>query len=335
MIMHPAIIALSAGSLFVSFMVLSAAFYGIRVLAWWDLRSGSERQLGLERQTYLISTIMSYAFSFQLFSLFLFIFTADKLSSLFVGAMCAAGALNVNNYGYPTLLLKIVNFILGGVWLVFNYTDNRAVDYPLIKKKYLFLLGITPLIVAEMALQGGYFLNLDVHVITSCCGSLFSPGSKGVGSVLPIFPVMPAKIAFFSSVFLSCGSGFLFLRRSTALAGYTFAALSVVTFAASAEALVSFISLYFYQLPTHHCPFCILQKEYHYVGYLLYLTLLGAAVAGISVGFTMPARNIASLQHALPPLQRRLARAAITFYLIFTLAAVCAMVFTDFRLEGY
>jgi len=40
-------------------------------------------------------------------------------------------------------------------------------------------------------------------------------------------------------------------------------------------AILSFISVYFYELPTHHCPFCILQKEYGYVGYPLYLTLFG------------------------------------------------------------
>ena len=335
MIMHPAVMALSAGSLFVSFMVLCAAFYGAKILVYWDLKSGSERQINLERQTYLISTVMSYAFCFQLFSLFLFIFTADKLSSLFVGAMCAAGTLNVNNYGYPALLLKVVNFILGGVWLVINYTDNRAIDYPLVKKKYRLLLAVTPLIVAEMALQGGYFLNLDTHVITSCCGSLFSPDSKGVGSILPVLPIAPTRIAFFSTVALTCGSGLFFLRRQTRFAGYTFAAMSVGTFAVSAMALVSFISLYFYQLPTHHCPFCILQKEYHYVGYLLYFTLFGGAVAGIAAGVLASAQNIASLRSVLPPIQRHLTRAAIALYLLFALVAVYAMIFTDFKLGGY
>ena len=183
MILHPAVLALSAGSLVVTFMVLSAAFYGVKILKHWDLKSGSELQLNLERQTYLISTIMSYAFGFQLFSLFLFIFTADKLAGLFTGAMCAAGTLNVNGFGYPALLFKIINFILGGVWLIVNYTDNRAIDYPLIKKKYAFLLVVAPFILVEMVLQGAYFLNLDAHVITSCCGSLFSPEGKGIGAL--------------------------------------------------------------------------------------------------------------------------------------------------------
>ena len=39
---------------------------------------------------------MTYPFGFQLASLFLFIYTADHLHPLFVGAMCAAGTLYVN-----------------------------------------------------------------------------------------------------------------------------------------------------------------------------------------------------------------------------------------------
>ena len=35
--------------------------------------------------------------------------------------MCAAGTLNVNGCGYPTLILKIINFLLAGLWLIVNF----------------------------------------------------------------------------------------------------------------------------------------------------------------------------------------------------------------------
>ena len=44
-------------------MSLSGAFFGIRIIRRWDLTSGSEEQLALERRTYLISTILSYVFA--------------------------------------------------------------------------------------------------------------------------------------------------------------------------------------------------------------------------------------------------------------------------------
>src|SRR3972149_261257 len=100
MIFHQAILALLIGSVLICFLLLYSAYYGIQILRRWDLPSGSELQLSLERRTYLLSTMIAYAFGFQLLSLFLFIYTADHLSPLFVGAMCAAGTLNVNGWGY-------------------------------------------------------------------------------------------------------------------------------------------------------------------------------------------------------------------------------------------
>ena len=336
MIMQPAIIALFIGSALVGFMVLYAAFYGVSILRNWDLKDGSELQLSLERKTYLISTVMSYAFGFQLLSLFLFIFTADTLSSLFVGAMCAAGTLNVNGFGYPALLFKIINFILGGVWLVVNYTDNRAIDYPLIKKKYTLLLIVMPLILAEMVLQGAFFLNMNAHVITSCCGSLFSPEGKTIGAFfVSALPTVPMKIVFYLAMFLTGASGFLFYRRGKPATGYFFSFMSVITFVVSITALISWISLYFYQLPTHHCPFCILQREYYYVGYLLYITLLGGVVCGASTGVLLPARNIPSLRELLPGIERRLTFVSLLSNLFFTIIVTSVMIFTNFRLEGY
>jgi len=138
MILSPAVIALMLGSAAVGLLALYASAWGVRILRHWDLQNGSESQLQLEKRTYLVSTLMAWAFAFQAGSLFLFIFTAEDLHRLFVGAMCAAGTLNVNGFGYPTVLLKVGNALLAGIWLIVNYTDNRASDYPLIRKKYAF-----------------------------------------------------------------------------------------------------------------------------------------------------------------------------------------------------
>ena len=118
MIFHPAIIALYVSSVLISFMVLYSSFYGVQILRRWDIKSGSELQLILERKTYLISTLLAYLFGFQLLSLFLYIFTVDQLNTFFVGAMCAAGSLYANDFGYPALILKMINFLLAGVWLI-------------------------------------------------------------------------------------------------------------------------------------------------------------------------------------------------------------------------
>lgn len=46
--------------------------------------------------------------------------------------------------------------------------------------------------------------------------------------------------------------------------------------------LIAFFSTYVYELPTHRCPFCLLQKEYYYVGYVLYVFLFAGTFYGTS-----------------------------------------------------
>jgi hypothetical protein len=311
-------------------MLFHSAYYAIRILTGWDIQNGSEFQLSLERRTYLISTLMSYAFGFQLISLFLFIYTVDHLNTLFVGAMCAAGTLNVNPWGYPTLLMKVVTFLLAGLWLILNYTDNRAYDYPLIKKKYGMLLSITPFILMETILQGSYFFGLKPDVITSCCGTLFTSDSQGITSEIISFPHMPVKAAFLGTMAILFALGTHFYLKGKG--GCLFSLTSLLAFLISMVALISFFCLYFYELPTHHCPFCILQREYGYVGYLLHMTLFSGVVSGVGVGMILPFRKINSLREAVPSIQRKLAFVSIVSYATFTVLVLYQMVFSNLKM---
>jgi hypothetical protein len=315
MVFQPLIIALYVSSLLTTLMVLHASFFGVQILRKWDISSGSELQLSLERKTYLISTLLTYLFGFELLSLFLYVFTADRLHPFFVGAMCAAGSLYVNTYGYPTLILKLINFLLSGIWLILNYVDNRGYDYPLIKKKYAFLWLMSPLFSAEMILQVNYFLRLRPDIITSCCGTIFDTGGKDLASGIVALPALPMKAAFLFTIFLTIASGLYFYRCGRG--GYLFGVFSGLAFIVSILSIFSFISLYVYELPTHHCPFCILQKEYGYIGYPLYLALFGSVITGMGTGILMPFRGIASLSVIIPPYQKRLTLVSLILMIAF------------------
>lgn len=334
MIFHPTILALYAGSILISFMILYAAVYAVQILRRWDLRNGSEGQLMLERKTYLISTLLAYVFGFELLSFFLFIFAADQIHTFFVGAMCAAGSLYVNAYGYPTLLIKLFNFLLAGVWLVLNHVDNRGYDYPLIRQKYRFFLGLVPLILLEAGLQSNYFLRLKPDIITSCCGTLFGADASALPSGVGfIFARAPVTAVFYGTVALTIAAGVIFFK--TGKAGHLFAGLSGAAFLSSLISIISFISLYIYELPTHHCPFCMLQREYGYIGYPLYMTLLGGAILGLSVGALMPFRGVRSLSASLPPLQRKLALVSAVLFLIFAGLVTIRILLSNLVLAGY
>ena len=378
MILHPGIIALLLVSFLVTGMILYSSFFGVRIIKRWDLQSGSEEQLALERRTYLISTLLSYALLFQIGSLVLYVYTADSLHSLFTGAMCAAGTLNVDPYGYPALLLKILNFILAGLWLIINYADNQAYDYPLIRKKYTLLIIIAPLIATESIVQLLYFLQMKADVITSCCGSLFSPYREGMSaalvSIIPFqtamteslaqtlktapstsalilsccegvftgealalimtivtaLPVQTAMAGFYLTLAMTFVSGLLYLLRGKA--GLIFSFASGLFFLVACISVLSFISLYFYELPTHRCPFCLLQKEYGYVGYPLYASLLTGVVSGLGVGVLRPFAGVASLSGSLPLIRKRLTLLCLISYFLFAGIVIYRMVSTDFTL---
>ena len=332
MILHPGILALLVSSLLISGMVLYSAACGIGILRGWDISSGSERQLLLERKTYLISTILGYFLAFQLISLFLFVYTTDSICPLFVGAMCAVGTLSLNAFGYPVLFCKTANFFLAGLWLILNHVDSRGYDYPLLKIKYWLLLFMAPFVLTEAVLQGLYFISLVPDVITSCCGSLFGTGEAGLASEMAALPPFPMMAAFYSAIAITVLCGSWFYR--TGKAGPLFALMNGTSFIISIISIISFISLYFYELPTHHCPFCIMQREYGFIGYPLYLLLLVGTVTGLGSGLLSPFRKIPSLAPTLPALQKWLALLSMLCWLIFAVIATWPILFSSFSLKG-
>lgn len=310
MIVSPGILALILSSLLASLMVTAAAGYGLQIIRRWDVTSGSELQLNLERKTYLISCMVGTVLAAHLLTLFLFISTADAISPLLVGAMCAAGSLKANSFGYPALYAKITVFVLGALWLILNHADNLGYDYPLVKPKYALLLIIAPVSILESALQILYFSGLKPDIITSCCGSQFSSSVQSGLSDVASLPAQPLLITFFTGGMLALASGLIFLRSGRGSA--VFSGISLINFPLTILTLISALSPYIYELPTHHCPFCILQPDYHAIGYLLYVLILVAAVSGIGAGGLSRWRARISLQDTLPPFQRRLTMAALS-----------------------
>jgi len=330
MIQHPAVMSLLLSSAMITIMSLYASYYGLKIILKWDMGSGSELQLSLERRTYLISTVIGYTLFFQILSFFLLIYTSDSIHNLFTGAMCAAGSLGANRFGYPLLILKLSNAIMSGIWLTFNYLDNKGYDYPLIKWKYRLLLLLSALLTVETLLQYSYFANLKADLITSCCGALFSPEKRGIAGELAALPAKSAMVLFtvFFTAYLVSGLYSVIRGRGW----YLFAVGATGQFLVSIAALISFISLYFYELPTHHCPFCILQQEYSYSGYLLYGLLIGGGISGGAAGAAEKFTSMGTLATIIPQFQRRAALASMIFNTVFVLIVLLRIFTTSFRL---
>jgi len=333
MFISPAVIALLTASLLVAAFTLYASWVGVQIILQWDIDSPGEKQLQLERKTYLVSSILSHVLIIELVSLFLFIAVVNHLHAFFTGAMCAAGVLNVNPFGHMTLAVKTATFFACGVWLVVNHVDSLGHDYPLIRFKYALLLGICLMLGAEGMLQTRFLLSLDPQIITSCCGTLFAEGAGWIAADMAHLPAMAAAKNFYAGMLLTLAAGVYF--GLTGRYAWLFALLSIALFPLALGALVSYFCLYVYELPTHHCPFCMLQKEYGFVGYFLYAFLLLGAIAGASVGIIGRFQKKVSLAGIIPRIQKRLCLTALLGYVLFTLRVTYAVLFSNFKLTGY
>ncbi len=332
MILHPGILALLLGSLLILAIMLLASLQSVQILLNWDRSSSCEKQLNLERRTWLVSTLVNFALGFQIVSLILFVATAEDIHRLFVGAMCATGALNANLVGWLVLLVKGLLTFLCAFWVIFNRIDQRCEENPLIRRNYAALLVLTPLIALDLYLQWRYFSGLQPEMITSCCGSLFSASGDSVASELVAMPVRQGMTLFFSMAGLYLVFWLLVRLRPSPLARNLLFILSLLFFFVSLGAVISFVSLYIYQMPTHHCPFDMLQGHYYFIGYPLYAALFVGSFFGMLPGLTNPLRHNAEMHELLIHAERSWLSISLGGVVLFMLLACWQMLFGPLKL---
>jgi len=309
MILHPWILGLIIGHSALLLVFSLGVINAWQIFRGWDYNSAEEKQFLLEKKTYLVSTVMKFALLIQILMLFLFEMAADELANVLPGAMCAVGTLSSNSYGFSLLNLKIVSFFVYFIWLMINYLDNQIESYPLVRKKYLVLMLIYPLAVAETILIFMFTFDLDPSVITSCCGSVYNEGSEGLGGSLSGAPAGFILPLFFSIIILLLLNRFVFNRRDTekkGLGNFLEFPLWIAFFITAIVVIISFISTYVYEILSHKCPFCFMGTEYHYYGVALYLCLFVATATGIAVGLLETIKQPETLKEKARLLQKKM-----------------------------
>ena len=331
MLTHPPVMALVLASSLAALVLTVSTLFSWRLLRDWDPASGSERQIGLEKTTALVSTMVAFVLIVEVVGLVLFVATLDRLSALFVGAMCAVGTLNASVWGFPALFGKIAVFFAASLWLVIDHVDNRGRDYPYIRQKYAALFVLTPLVLVTAGIQAAYFLDLKADTITSCCGKLFGEETDSTGGDLAALDPRLALWLLYGGMVLVLAYGWLAQGSRRLLTGYGLASLAL--FVLALAAVVSAISIYVYEHPHHHCPFCLLKREYAHFGFVLYPPLFIGAAAGMatSVLALLPAR--ASMAAVMPVSLARLTRISLGGFVLFGLIAGLAVAFSGLRLD--
>jgi len=264
--------------LFIEVVLFLFAIYSviiaINILKNWDFNSTSPKQYSLEKKSFLVSTIIYFTILAKSFMFLFFASTLDSLSSIVPGAMCAAGIINANSYGNILLFLKIIIIFIFALWIILNRLDLKSTTYPYIKKKYFIYIITFILLLSEIILDYLYFSNISTSKPVLCCSIVFVssndtnglPFNLSIDMMLLIFYILYFLIIITSQTkqnLISFLSSILFL----------FVAYYSVTY---------FFGTYIYELPTHKCPFCMLQKEYYYVGYLVWISLFFGVFFGSS-----------------------------------------------------
>lgn len=319
MILHPGILALLGGGLLVAALLAAGAVLAGRILAGWDPQSSSERQLELERRTLLVASLVKAALVFEAGSALLFVLTAEAIHPLFTGAMCATGTLNAHPAGWAALGLKLAMLLAASVWLALHALDARTPDLALTRPKFLALFLLAPLAVAEWAAMAAFFAGLEPQRITSCCGSLFG-ADIGVASGLSALPAavmgpaLGGLVALYAATFWASdrwSGGWRLVHGGT---GLLLGNLAL-------PAVLSFLAPLVYALPTHHCPFDMLQGHYRFIGYPLYTGLFGAILTALLPALFWPFKSRATVAVVYEEVMRRWTRRGAVCMAVFATAA--------------
>ncbi len=189
--------------------------------------------------------------------------------------MCGAGVINSSDIGIYLMVIKIVNIYLFTIWA--NSTQYRIWGYENLKYtklKFRLYMVLYILMVVEAYLIVQMFSGIDIDKIVSCCGTIFSSNSSNtLSTILNIDQTIIVSLFIVNYIALI----FFYIKRVK----YLFGILNILFLITSIISLISFFSTYIYELPTHHCPFCLLQSDYYHIGYILYTLLFLGTLYGL------------------------------------------------------
>lgn len=278
MILTPEVLAIFIlNAIFTIFGVI-AFILSVKIYLNWDINSTSNTQYQLEKQSILAATIIKYIFFIKIPLFLFFIFTLDKISNVLTGAMCAAGVVDATEYGTYLIILKIINLYFFASWLKLHSKDMKDKNQPYTKLKFGLFIVTFFLFIAEIVLEGFMFANIEIDKMVSCCGNIYSSSANSAISALFSIATTTLLALFYGNYLFIVLAYYIKNRYLFAVANMFFVVMAIV-------ALILFFGTYIYELPSHYCPFCFLQRDYYYVGYLIYGMLFTGTFYGLVAGF--------------------------------------------------
>ncbi len=253
-------------SQFVLFFILSVAcLYALKILFHYKKGATTALQYTLEKHSYLVIVIIQVVLLIKILLVPFFTYTLNELSTIVPGAMCGAGVLNSNDYGEMTLFLKLIVIMLALLWMVLNKQDQKVPRSPYFTYKLWFFLFIYVMFLIELFLEVKFFTTLSTAEPVSCCSSIYTQNneSKNILLSLSFFQLLGVFYLVYIGIVVSA-----LVKNKVLLL------ISSILFVYIAYYTVIYdFGIYIYELPTHKCPFCMLQSDYYYVGYFIFSSL--------------------------------------------------------------
>lgn len=241
----------------------------VTIVRHWDFDATTPLQYALEKKNYLVNTILYFTVTCKVVLFLFFIQSLNALSAIVPGAMCSAGVVGSNHYGNALLLLKLLLIFGFGLWLIVNKLDLSAITFPYLKRKYILFTGLFIGVLGEFILEILYFSNIPLSVPVFCCSVVFQAPK------LPFGYTQTLLVLFF---YLFFGVIVLLNTLKQTMASFT---CNLLFLFIAYYAITYFFGLYIYEMPNHKCPYCMLQKEYYYIGYLIWGSLFLGIFFGI------------------------------------------------------
>jgi hypothetical protein len=238
---------------------MAAAINAHKVHKRLDFDLLPEERYELEKQVYLVITLMGLGLLLRLFLVPLWFITLSRLMPTIPGAMCLTGVHMASPMlGFSATALKFMLPLAYGYWLVLNYFDRRMETHPFMLSKLTALIPILGLMAVESFIDNRFLMKFEPEP-TACCTSIFDVPRPGI-SALSTWDTWGFVVGFYLCLLVLI---LLLLQRreNNKPIRYGIWSLTTCTPVFFIIALHTKISPLFLQAPYHHCIFCLWQRS--------------------------------------------------------------------------
>lgn len=140
-------------------------------------RAGLEEKYILEKNYYLLSTVVWVILISRIIAGGLFWATNESLIPLIPGAMCQFGVSQAGSpYSWIDTGVKLVVIFAYGIWLVLDLLNRRVKGSPLLPSLSKIFILLVPLLILDTVLDLAFYFTVS-PVTVPCCRTVFTETS--------------------------------------------------------------------------------------------------------------------------------------------------------------